>query len=284
MRSRMIIILALALICISTSAIFARMIPEVAPVAVSLWRMAIGAAVFWGATFIQKKEPLPEKHRYTIILCGLFLSLHFISFFAALHFTTISKTTLLGAMAPLFAAIIEKVFLKRSWNIGMAIGLVLALIGAALLQVGNLSGGGDDLVGVILALFAGLFLALLMIFAEKVRKDSDLFIFTRSLYGWAAIILLGLGTSLDRNLFRFESSDYLWLILLGLIPTVLGHTLLYYSVRYVRPTIVSAVPLGEPVLATIMALILFAEAIPMMTLIGGGVTLGGLYILVTKHQ
>jgi drug/metabolite transporter (DMT)-like permease len=52
----------------------------------------------------------------------------------------------------------------------------------------------------------------------------------------------------------------------------------------VRPTIVSAVPLGEPVLATIMALILFAEAIPMMTLIGGGVTLGGLYILVTKHQ
>lgn len=243
----------------------------------------MGAAVFFGITLVQKKEPLPGKHRYNIILCGLFLSLHFISFFAALHFTSVSKTTLFGAMAPLFTALIEKVFLKRSWNRGMGIGLVLALTGAIALQKGKLASGGDDSAGVILALLAGLFLALLMVFAEKVRKDSDLFVFTRSLYGWAAIILLGLGTSLDHNLFSFDGADYLWLILLGLIPTVLGHTLLYYSVRYVRPTIVSAVPLGEPVLASIMALLFFAEAIPMMTIIGGGVTLAGLYILVTKH-
>lgn len=245
--------------------------------------MAIGAAIFWVVTYIQKKKPLSGKHRYSIIFCGLFLSLHLICFFAALHFTSVAKATLYGAMAPLFAAVIEKVFLKRHWNKGISIGLVLGLLGAVLLQLGKLGNGDDDLVGVILALFAGLFLALLMIFAEKVRKNSDLLIFTRALYGWAAIILLGLGTSLDHNLFRLNSSDYLWLILLGLIPTVLGHTLLYYSVRYVRPTIVSAVPLGEPILASLMALVFFAEAIPLMTIIGGGVTLVGLYVLVTKH-
>jgi drug/metabolite transporter (DMT)-like permease len=150
------------------------------------------------------------------------------------------------------------------------------------LQVGSLNNGGDDFIGVVLALFAGLFLALLMLFAERVREDSDIFIFTRALYGWAAIILLGLGTSLNHNLFKFDNSDYIWLILLGLIPTVVGHTLLYYSVRYVRPTTVSAIPLGEPILASIMAFIVFAEVVPVMSVVGGGVTLVGLYILVVR--
>ena len=38
-------ILALALICISTASTFARMMPDVSPVAMSFWRMAIGAGV-----------------------------------------------------------------------------------------------------------------------------------------------------------------------------------------------------------------------------------------------
>jgi len=38
-------ILALALICISTAAVFARMMRDVSPVAIRFWRMAIGAGV-----------------------------------------------------------------------------------------------------------------------------------------------------------------------------------------------------------------------------------------------
>ena len=245
--------------------------------------MAIGAAIFWVMTFIQKNEPLPGKHRYRIIFCGLFLALHFICFFAALHFTSIAKATLLGAMAPVFAAAIEKIFFNRRWNRGMVLGILFALFGALILQSGEMGEKNNDSTGIILALFAALFLALLMVFAEKVRKNADLFVFTRALYGWAAIVLLGLGTSLNHNLFYFNSSDYFWLVLMGFIPTVFGHTLLYYALRYVRPTVVSAVPLGEPIFASLMALAFFAETIPIATLIGGGITLVGLYILVTNH-
>ena len=38
-------ILALALICISTVSVFVRMMRDVFPVAMSFWRMAIGAGV-----------------------------------------------------------------------------------------------------------------------------------------------------------------------------------------------------------------------------------------------
>jgi drug/metabolite transporter (DMT)-like permease len=236
-----------------------------------------------GITKVQKKGSLSSIHRYNILLSGLFLALHFICFFAALHFTSIAKATLLGAMAPVFAATIEKIFFNRRWNRGMVLGIVFALLGALILQAGEIGDENNDNVGIILALFAALFLALLMVFAEKVRKNSDIFLFTRALYGWAAIILLGLSTTLNHSLFSFNSSNYIWLVLMGIIPTVFGHTLLYYAVRYVRPTVVSAVPLGEPIFASLMALAFFADTIPITTIIGGGVTLAGLYILVINH-
>jgi drug/metabolite transporter (DMT)-like permease len=72
--------------------------------------------------------------------------------------------------------------------------------------------------------------------------------------------------------------------MMGIIPTVLGHTLLYYTVGHIRPTVVSAVPLGEPIIASLMAYLFFKETIPIFTVVGGGITLLGLYILVTKHQ
>ena len=44
------------------------------------------------------------------------------------------------------------------------------------------------------------------------------------------------------------------LFLLGLVPTVVGHSIFNYSVRYIRPTVVACFPLGEPIIASIIAL------------------------------
>ena len=277
-------ILTMALLFISTASIFARLMPEVSPIAMSFWRVSIGASFFWLLTRSQNKNPLPTIHRYNILFSGLFLALHFMCFFAALNFISIAKATLLSAMAPVFAIIIEKIFLKRRLSKEIVLGLAFALLGAIILQIEKIDGETSNVVGIILALFASLFLALLMIFAEKIRKNTDLFVFTRALYGWAAIILFGIGTSLNHNLFSFNYQNYLWLVMMGIIPTVLGHTLLYYTVGHIRPTVVSAVPLGEPIIASLMAYLFFKETIPIFTVVGGGVTLLGLYILVTKHQ
>ncbi len=45
------------------------------------------------------------------------------------------------ALVCISTATIEKVFLKRNWNQGMAIWLMLALLGVVILQSGKLGGG-----------------------------------------------------------------------------------------------------------------------------------------------
>jgi drug/metabolite transporter (DMT)-like permease len=86
-------------------------------------------------------------------------------------------------MAPVFAIIIEIRFLKRRLSKEIVLGCLFALLGAIILQIEKIDGETSNVVGIILALFASLFLALLMIFAEKNKKKHRFIVFTRSLYG-----------------------------------------------------------------------------------------------------
>ena len=72
---------------------------------------------------------------------------------------------------------------------------------------------------------------------------------------------------------------YLGLIFLGLVPTILGHNSIYYSIKYVSPTIASAFPLGEPIIATMFAYFIFSEIITLNIFIGGMITVFGLIII-----
>ena len=57
---------------------------------------------------------------------------------------------------------------------------------------------------------------------------------------------------------------------------------MYFAVRYLSPTVVASTPMGEPILASVLAWFLFQEAIGYPTFIGGGCTLLGLFIIARK--
>ena len=80
----------------------------------------------------------------------------------------------------------------------------------------------------------------------------------------------------------FSSYEFGGLLLLGIIPTILGHGSMYYAIRYVSPTVVASTPMGEPILASIMAWFLFQESVGFATSIGGCITLIGLFILIRQ--
>ena len=87
-----------------------------------------------------------------------------------------------------------------------------------------------------------------------------------------------MGTSLT----GFSSYEFGGLLLLGIVPTILGHGSMYYAIRYVSPTVVASTPMGEPILASIMAWFLFQETVGVATLIGGSITLIGLFLLLRE--
>ena len=85
-------------------------------------------------------------------------------------------------------------------------------------------------------------------------------------------------------LFGYSTHTWTGLILLGLIPTFIGHTLLTYSVGHLPAFVVNAVILGEPVGATLMAAIFFSEQPPAQTLLGAVIVLACILLIVMERE
>ena len=117
----------------------------------------------------------------------------------------------------------------------------------------------------------------------KVREKENTIVYTRSLYLSAAITLFFISLLANENLIAYNLYEFLGLLFLGLVPTILGHNSIYYSIRYVSPTIVAAFPLGEPIIATIFAYFIFSEAITFNIFLGGLITFLGL-ILISRYK
>ena len=102
------------------------------------------------------------------------------------------------------------------------------------------------------------------------------------LYLSAAVTLLILSLLMNQSLLDFNINDLYWLIFLGLVPTIIGHNSIYYAIKYVSPTVVSTFPIGEPVLATILAYFIFGEVIGINIVLGGIFTIIGLIFISSK--
>ena len=55
------------------------------------------------------------------------------------------------------------------------------------------------------------------------------------------------------------------------------------SIKYVSPTIIASIPLGEPIIASILAFVLFKEGIYSHVFIGGMVIAVGLILLIKNN-
>lgn len=280
MKTKIGIILTFSLFAVSTSSVIARYLPGVPAVVIAFWRMAIAGLLIWIYSYIKVQPAINKTDLKYYFLSGLFLALHFTAFYGAVKHTSIANATLLGITAPMFTIIYEKLFLKKTVRPLVLIGFVLAGTGTLIITGSDLFTNDSSLFGKLLGLTAALCIAFVYIFANKLRQSSDTIEYTKLLYSFAAIYLLLFSFISNENVFAVSSNDIKWLIALGVIPTILGHSLLYYSIKFTSPTIVASVPIGEPIIASFFAWILLKEGIALFTIYGGILILLGVYFLV----
>jgi len=76
----------------------------------------------------------------------------------------------------------------------------------------------------------------------------------------------------------YQPVIYVWFILLALIPQLIGHSTYNWALRYLSAAYVSIALLGEPIGTSILALFLLKEAPTLLEIVGGILTLIGIYI------
>ena len=271
------------MLSVSTSPIIARFLDNVPAVTISFWRMLFGAIILWFISIFKKQTPLNKTQLKYTILAGIMLGIHFALFFGSIKLTTIANATFLGTLAPLFTFSIEKFILKRNHSKFLLIGLITAILGAIIIISNQFDFSSKHTIGNFLAISCSIFLGLGFIISENVRKESGTISYSRTLFLTAAITLFFISIFTQSNLIGYSKIDFIGLLFLGIIPTLFGHGLMYYSIKHVSPTIVASTPMGEPIIASFLAWFLFKELIGGTIIIGGSITFIGLFIL-TKQK
>jgi drug/metabolite transporter (DMT)-like permease len=192
--------------------------------------------------------------------------------------TSVASSTTLVGITPLFVALFSFFRLgerlpKRSW-----VGTALVLIGSGLVAGNDLSFSQEALFGDLLALAGALAASGYLLAGQFVRRHLDLGTYTFGAYGSAALFLLSFCTLTGAPLSEFSNQTYLILILLAIIPQLIGHTTFNWTLKFLSPTTVAVLILGEPIGATILAYLFFGEAMTIekglgLLILGAGIFL-----------
>lgn len=94
-------------------------------------------------------------------------------------------------------------------------------------------------------------------------------------YGAAALFLVLACPVSGQALSGYSLTAYAAALGLALGPQLLGHTAYNWSLRYVSPTFVAVVTLGEPVGSSFFAWLLFGEGLAFWQGVGFGLLLAG---------
>ena len=269
------LVLALGVTGISFSAFLARM-TDAPPAIIAFWRLIFTCLLLSPMAIRDRAQfkAVGKKDLLLSLLSGLFLCLHFVFWFASLPKTTVSSATLLVNVHPL--VVVTAGWLgKEKVRPGALPWAGAALAGIALLGWGGLQVTGA-FAGNLLAAAGGLMLAGYYLAGRQVRAKVAISVYSLLVYGTSALLLLGCNLVAANPLIGYSSTDWLVFAALAVLPTICGHTLLNWSLKYLPADVVSVSALGEPVIATILAIPLLKEIPGPLQLAGGILVVGGI--------
>ena len=154
---------------------------------------------------------------------------------------------------------------------------MVALAGATIIAIGDVGVGEANLYGDFLALVGAVMLGLYILAGRRLRQSLDLVSYVTPVYAASAVVLFLGSVATGTRLAPYPPREYILFLAMAVIPMIFGHTVYNWALKYVSAPVVSISLLGEPVGATILAFLFLNELPSTLALIGGGITLAGIY-------
>lgn len=273
---RTVIALVVGVVAVSSSG--ALIAYAAAPaLAIAFWRNALGTAVL-APVAVARREIRGSQWRSAA--AGVALAAHFGTWVPSVKLTNIATATALVCTQPIWAGLISA---ARGARLGrwMWAGMLLAVVGAVLATGGHLrSGGGQELLGDLLALAGAIAGAIYTILGERVRQSMTTTGYTTVCYGVCAFTLLAVCFAAGVKLTGFPATAWLAIIGLTVGPQLLGHSMFNYALHKVSATTLSVIVLVEVPGAILLGWIWLHQTVSAAALGGIALLLAGVAIVV----
>ncbi|CEG28310.1 DMT family transporter [Bacillus sp. B-jedd] len=278
--------LAIGVITVSASAIFVKF--SASPSSVIAFYRLFFSVLFMLPLFLAKFTPelrkVTKKDWVFTIVAGVLLAFHFILWFESLNYTSVASSTVLVTLQPLFAFLGTYLFFKEKMTLGAITSGIIAIIGSFIISWGDFQISGSALFGDFLALVACAFITGYLLFGQTVRQRVSLITYTFLVYLISTVTLFIYVVATGESFIPVQQSDWIQFILLALLPTLLGHSLFNWVVKWISTSMISMAILFEPIGAAILAYFLLGESVIWSQVVGGGVVIAGISLFIINER
>lgn len=225
-------------------------------------------------------RPKSSEQIQSLIITGVLLAAHWLTFFASVQMAGIAIATLTFAAFPLFTVLLNSMIARRipNWlEVGAGIVIVIAvgLLVDTNVPVSKLLGG---LSGILSALIFALF-------GIKAKKLTELLPpLSVSLFQNLTVFLVLLPLLPFSTPIPTQPADWMWLIALGVVTTALMHQLYLFALSRLSATTCSGFIALEPVYAVAFSALIFKEEITLLVVLSGVLILGASLVLLKSES
>ena len=210
-------------------------------------------------------QKLALRDARNLLISGLLLAGHWVSFFVSVKIAGVAIATLGFASFPAFTVILEGLIFRERIRLNEVILVLLVSIGLILVTPSfDLASQATE--GLIWAIASGLLFSLLSL---NNRANSGRVPAVQAAMWQNAVVALCLLPFAAPGLSEVRPLDWLWIALLGVFCTGVAHSLFVASLAVIKARTAAVVFALEPVYGITLAWLIFHETPTLRMLVGG---------------
>lgn len=271
------LLLIFGVFCCATAVIMIKQTtPAMPPVLLASARQLLGAALLGGLFLREMRKHrgvVTWRHLRRCTWPGALLGVHFILWIIGARLTLAANSSLIVNMIPVVMPFLLLAMLGEKLNRGELIGTGLAVAGLAALAITDFHVSRQYLAGDLACVVSMLFLAVYLALGRRNRDIPSIWLYVVPVYLVGGLVCL-LASAAVAVLWAFPATRPMleqlhlatshplvvptawdWLMILGLaaVPTIIGHSTINHCMRTMRGQIVSLATLGQFIFAGILA-------------------------------
>lgn len=274
-RSQGLVAINIAAVIFGTAALFGKI--DVSAVWIVDLRAAFAAVALLALAVTRRQLHRPPSRLIpSLVATGTILALHWVTFFVAVQLAGIAVATLTFATFPFFTVLVNGVLSRERPRLyEVAAGLIIVIAVGLLVNV-DLTGVNQRW-GALAGIGSAVLFALFGIFSKTLGSALSPVLVSLYQNTVVAIVLLPLLPIVSHA--PNHASEWMWLVVLGVVTTALMHQLYFYALQRLSPATCSGFVALEPVYAILFASIFFHEPLSVWVVVSAGMILSASFML-----
>lgn len=245
----------------STSVLWIKL-STVDPILLTGLRLAIAALVlgpFACRDWRRHRADLDWTHLRDTVLPGVVLALHFFLWIYGARLTLASNGSLIVNLTPIATPVFLLLIANERITGRELVATLVAAAGLAVLFVSDYRVSHETFVGDLVCLASMGLVALYLVLGRTYRHHPTTLLYVTPMYAIAAVLSFLAAAAAPSSEPVDWRAEAPWILLLALLPTIIGHSLLNRAMRHLRGQVVAVVNLSQFLFAGTLAWLFLGE-------------------------